>query len=287
MSAFPERLRELKERGHYTLKEMSEALDISVSNLSYYMKDREPSYDTLIKIADCFGVTTDWLLGISDSRDEIQDLLAFKVEAQKSIEQTVGFNPDLPEGELDQNNLLHGEGKRVYLYIQQHLYDCLIIFYDLLNTFYKSSNSEFQEKGYTYLSLMAKTFHGFLSYFEILDPAANDFDYFKKKKVLEAIKYGELTGTLLDELIHKFTYEFIPYLISISNDLNNDEKKELTTLITFLSSKYDLEHPIDTLKEYDKYISEQRAEVFQKLYRYMTPEEIEDMFESYIHTPSK
>ena len=63
MSQFSERFRQLKDEKGVTLKEISEALNISSPNLSYYMKGREPNYDVLIQIADYFKVTTDWLIG--------------------------------------------------------------------------------------------------------------------------------------------------------------------------------------------------------------------------------
>ncbi|MDE6055021.1 MAG: helix-turn-helix domain-containing protein, partial [Lachnospiraceae bacterium] len=68
MSEFSDRFRLLKDESGATLKELSEQLGITVPNLSYYMKGREPSYDILIKIADYFNVTTDWLIGRTDTR---------------------------------------------------------------------------------------------------------------------------------------------------------------------------------------------------------------------------
>lgn len=115
----------------------------------------------------------------------------------------------------------------------------------------------------------------------------DDKEFFTKDKVLEIIKYGELSGTLQNELFHKFSYEFIPFIISLAEVLKPKEKEDLTSLLTYLSSKYNLEHPMESLKEYDKYIYKQRVEAFQKLYQIMTPEEIEDSFESYIHNPTE
>ena len=63
MSEFSNRFRQLKEESSLTLKDLSEELGISVPNLSYYMKGREPSYDILIKIADYLNTSCDYLLG--------------------------------------------------------------------------------------------------------------------------------------------------------------------------------------------------------------------------------
>lgn len=74
MSKFSERFRELKNRSELTLKELSEELNISVPNLSYYMKGREPSYDILISIANYFNVTVDWLVGRETDMSKIEDI---------------------------------------------------------------------------------------------------------------------------------------------------------------------------------------------------------------------
>ena len=74
MSKFNERFRELKDESNMTLKELSAVLDITVPNLSYYMKGREPNYNTLIKIADYFDVTIDWLVGRETDMSKIEDI---------------------------------------------------------------------------------------------------------------------------------------------------------------------------------------------------------------------
>ena len=74
MSKFSERFRALKDKSEMTLKELSNALDISVPNLSQYMKGRERSYDILISIADYFDVTIDWLVGRETDMSKIEDI---------------------------------------------------------------------------------------------------------------------------------------------------------------------------------------------------------------------
>ena len=74
MSKFSVRFKELKDKSHLTLKDISDELGISVSNLSYYMKGREPNYDSLCDIADYFEVTTDYLLGRTDYRTYEEEL---------------------------------------------------------------------------------------------------------------------------------------------------------------------------------------------------------------------
>ena len=74
MRKFSQRFRSLKDKPEMTLKELSNALDISLPNLSYYLKDREPNYDMLIKVANYFNVTVDWLVGRETDMSKIEDI---------------------------------------------------------------------------------------------------------------------------------------------------------------------------------------------------------------------
>ena len=76
MSEFSNRFRQLKDESGLSSKELSQKLDIAPSTLSYYLKDREPNYDMLIKIADYFDVTIDWLVG----NDMEQNITLLKIE---------------------------------------------------------------------------------------------------------------------------------------------------------------------------------------------------------------
>ena len=73
MSEFSDRFRQLKEESGMTLKEISSALDITVPNLSYYMKGREPDYNTLIRISQYFHVSVDWMVGNETDLSNIED----------------------------------------------------------------------------------------------------------------------------------------------------------------------------------------------------------------------
>ncbi len=57
-------LRDLREKHNYTQRELSKALNITPACLSKYETGRStPSPDMLIKIADTFNVSVDYLLG--------------------------------------------------------------------------------------------------------------------------------------------------------------------------------------------------------------------------------
>lgn len=80
MSDFSERFRALKEESGALLKDLSDDLGISVPNLSYYMRGREPNYDTLCRIADHYGVTVDYLVGRTNQRNYTDELAADKIK---------------------------------------------------------------------------------------------------------------------------------------------------------------------------------------------------------------
>lgn len=62
-----ERLKELREEGGYTQKQLAEILRInSVTYLHYEKEQREPPLALLADIAVFYGVTVDYLLGLSD-----------------------------------------------------------------------------------------------------------------------------------------------------------------------------------------------------------------------------
>lgn len=88
MSKFAERFKQIKNKYGFTLQNLSDGIGVSVTNLSYYTNGREPNYDTLIKIAQYFNVTVDWLIGnekdITQTEQEKAKLLQDKQELLKA-----------------------------------------------------------------------------------------------------------------------------------------------------------------------------------------------------------
>lgn len=67
MSNFTDRIQSLKINRKLLQKEIAEAVGISVRTYQRYETgERTPDTDTLIKLADYFDVSTDYLLGRSD-----------------------------------------------------------------------------------------------------------------------------------------------------------------------------------------------------------------------------
>lgn len=68
-----EKLRELRNEKNVTQQNMADYLGMKLRSYQYYEQEYEsgghrPDYETLVALADYFGVTTDYLLGRSDRR---------------------------------------------------------------------------------------------------------------------------------------------------------------------------------------------------------------------------
>lgn len=69
MVNFGEKLRELRTSFGMTQAELASRLRVTKSVVSYYeLHERTPSPDVLIKLADIFHVSTDYLLGVEQRK---------------------------------------------------------------------------------------------------------------------------------------------------------------------------------------------------------------------------
>lgn len=81
------RLSALMQAHGYNIKTLSEAIGITRPTLSRYLDgQRQPELIYVMKIAQYFGVTTDWLLGMSEEKfddraDELMELMNLYVMA--------------------------------------------------------------------------------------------------------------------------------------------------------------------------------------------------------------
>ena len=67
MKVFDERLTELRKQYKYTQRQMADILGISQPSYIRYENDTsEPTQENLVKLADAFDVSVDYLLGRSD-----------------------------------------------------------------------------------------------------------------------------------------------------------------------------------------------------------------------------
>ncbi|PET03963.1 transcriptional regulator [Bacillus cereus] len=64
MKTFGNIIRDLRKQKGITQKELAQSLQLSESTIGMYERnERQPDYNTLIRIADYFRVSTDFLLG--------------------------------------------------------------------------------------------------------------------------------------------------------------------------------------------------------------------------------
>ena len=98
MVDFEDRLKTLRATHGLTQADLAKRLNITKSVVSYYERqERSPSPDVLVKIANVFHVTTDYLLGIekkksidvSDLSDEDISLLTQMADALRKNKKTL------------------------------------------------------------------------------------------------------------------------------------------------------------------------------------------------------
>ena len=78
MVVFGERLKSLRLQNHLQQEQVARLVGVERSTVSMWENDlRQPSYTTLVRLADVYGVTTDFLLGrTSNSPIDLSGLTA-------------------------------------------------------------------------------------------------------------------------------------------------------------------------------------------------------------------
>ncbi|GAA0735519.1 helix-turn-helix transcriptional regulator [Clostridium oceanicum] len=67
MATFGERLRSLRQEKEYSIRKLAELLNFGKTTIANWEKDnRFPDRETILKLANFFNVTTDYLLGRTD-----------------------------------------------------------------------------------------------------------------------------------------------------------------------------------------------------------------------------
>jgi len=90
------RLRQLQAEHGWSLQQLADRTGLSKSSLQNYMRKKEPQkpgVDAIVALAAGLGVSTDWLLGVSSTRDRSggggQDLSLVELSAKLVIEQFI------------------------------------------------------------------------------------------------------------------------------------------------------------------------------------------------------
>lgn len=90
MVNFGETLKELRQKAGLTQKQLADKMGITASVVSYYeLSERNPSPETLIKLAAIFHVSTDYLLGIEKEPDESLDIKGLNSEQIDLLQHTI------------------------------------------------------------------------------------------------------------------------------------------------------------------------------------------------------
>lgn len=94
------KLRQIRENKGLLQKEVADALKISTSTIGMYEQNRrEPDNETLKKIANFFGVSTDYLLDNQPIKNEEEELETLKLLLIKN--NIMKSNEDLSKEELN------------------------------------------------------------------------------------------------------------------------------------------------------------------------------------------
>lgn len=169
MSLFNQRFKELKAEKNIMLKDLASDLGYSSSKLSYYLNgNNEPSYDELIKISNYFGVSIEYMLGVSPYRTKEQEYLA-----QKENWDTIESNDSVRSLLADMQYLLH----KLYIYQddyhQTHAFSRMVLLCKALKEYLKfcecvsckssDSYSEIIDYGYEILTMLERFYNHFVS----------------------------------------------------------------------------------------------------------------------------
>ncbi len=217
MSKFSDRFRLLKDESGATLKELSEKLDITVPNLSYYMKGREPSYDILIRIADYFNVTTDWLIGRTDERDTTQSSIIADIENQLK---------------LDDQDKLSGKGRESFLKQQYILYNTMVDMYShflSIDSSYTQDGKYFTPSVCDLLNLHVKELN-------------KGFENLSKDSILNLIKKEELIADVIQTSILFSSYSYADYL-SHNENLPESDRNTVQEIVNFTFNNFKEKNP--------------------------------------------
>lgn len=90
------RLREVRKKKHYTMKQLGEMVGLSESTISLYETGKhEPDHATLVRIARILDTSVDYLLGVSDtpSANENQSTAQSRGLDEELIDLLSGLSP--------------------------------------------------------------------------------------------------------------------------------------------------------------------------------------------------
>lgn len=89
-SKFGEKIKQLRKKKGWTQAQVADEIGVTKSVISFYEnKDRSPSPEVLIKFAELFQVSTDYLLGIEEVQDNTIDVTGLSKDEIESLQNIV------------------------------------------------------------------------------------------------------------------------------------------------------------------------------------------------------
>lgn len=262
MTEFKDRLRDLIKNSGKTQKAVSEEIkeefqiDLSAQTLSYYVNGREPNYETLRAISRYFGVSSDYLLGLSEVQNTDPDIKAISEKtglSEKSV--AIFIEHHTPQFVKEGRNLTEWKDhfmKMTNLLIESDWLESILFrldfyFYNLITVYELEKyfiNKEDTDKKYEILNTLKE------------NPTANldDFfvsigDHITPLKNAIAAGFKTVNSPIMDLSVDK---EYLSY--KLCKDIENE-------IINLLSENYEQIKPLchshdSELKRLEEAISE-------------------------------
>lgn len=90
MVDFSSKIKILRQNAGLTQKQLSERLGVTSSVVSYYeLSERVPSPEIIVKLANIFHVSTDYLLGVEKSQEKTLDISDLDEEEINLLQHTI------------------------------------------------------------------------------------------------------------------------------------------------------------------------------------------------------
>ena len=136
MESFGSRLKDVRRQNKVKQRVLAGELNIAISTLSQYENNkRHPNFELLVKIANFFNVTTDYLLGIEPKTEE------------KNISENINLIDVNLNGRLSYNELINKITINLLTISENDDYKSLAIFHELYNSI-SSISIEYKDENY-------------------------------------------------------------------------------------------------------------------------------------------
>ena len=118
MATFGERIKELRLKKGITQRQMADTFGITERNYQRYEVTDSPSNDTLLKLADFFEVSTDYLLGRADYKYRFKSTGNITTDTPIDVQSILDLDTDKMKRDLDNSS---NEGQRLQVLFDEPL----------------------------------------------------------------------------------------------------------------------------------------------------------------------